>query len=136
MKMLAKTRLGCLESRLETGRWARPRLAGEARIGLVCENVEQNVENDYHFIFKCSKYQFERLTWLEKLTTPEHFLELPEGEQIGLILNHPSNVKLTAQYLINIFDVRSRILSKTPSEPKVLHLLPHEQCPAWNPVQY
>ena len=134
--MVAKSRLGCLEIRLETGRWARPRLAEEDRICLVCENLEKNVENEFHFLYKCSKYQFERLTWLEKLTTPENFLELPEEEKVGIVLNHPSNVKLTAQYIINIFDIRSKIMSRLPSEPKVLHLLPHDQCPACNPVQY
>ena len=135
-KIVAKSRLGCLEIRLETGRWARPRLAEEDRICLVCENLEKNVENEFHFLYKCSKYQFERLTWLEKLTTPENFLELPEEEKVGIVLNHPSNVKLTAQYIINIFDIRSKIMSRLPSEPKVLHLLPHDQCPACNPVQY
>ena len=71
-----------------------------------------------------------------KLTTPENLLELPEEEKVGIVLNHPSNVKLTAQFLINIFDIRSKIMSRLPSELKVLHLLPHDQCPACNPVQY
>ena len=54
-KVVAKTRLGCLEIRLETGQWVRPRLTEEERICLVCENVEKNVENEFHFIFKMFK---------------------------------------------------------------------------------
>ena len=44
-KFLAKTRLGCLEIRLETGRYSRPRLSEELRVCQVCENPEEKVEN-------------------------------------------------------------------------------------------
>ena len=43
-KFVAKIRLGCLEIRLETGRWARPRLVEESRICQVCENLDQDIE--------------------------------------------------------------------------------------------
>ena len=44
-KFLAKTRLGCLEIRLETGRYARPSLPEEARTCLVCPNANKEPEN-------------------------------------------------------------------------------------------
>ena len=39
--------------------------------------------------------------------TPEIFFDL--------VLNEPKNVKLTAQFLINIFDTRSKIVNNLPS---------------------
>ena len=135
-KFLAKLRLGCLEIRLETGRWARPRLAEEARTCLACENQEENIENENHFLFECNRYQSERLSWLAKISKPENFLVLPQAEKFSVVLNHPSNVKHTAQYIINIFDIRSKIInaSNIVNVPRLVHLLPHDQCPACNPV--
>ena len=45
-KFLAKVRLGCLEIRIETGRYARPRLPAEARLCQICTNVEQRIEDE------------------------------------------------------------------------------------------
>ena len=70
-KFLAKIRLGCLEIRIETGRYARPRLSEEARTCLVCPNQNQEVENEVHFLFNCQTYQAERLAWTQKLTGRE-----------------------------------------------------------------
>jgi hypothetical protein len=137
-KFIAKIRLGCLEIRLETGRWARPRLEEAARICQVCENQDQKIENEIHFVFECDKYQTERNIWLEKLAIPENFLVLPQAEKLHLVLNHPSNVKPTAQYIIDIFDIRSKIINNQPSINNqqstnyIFHLLPHDQCPACN----
>ena len=134
-KFLAKLRLGCLEIRLETGRWARPRLAEEARICQACENLEENIENENHFLFECNSYQSERLDWLANVSKPENFSVLPQAEKFSVILNHPSNVKQTAQYIINIFDIRSKIMnSKNENVPRLVHLLPHDQCPACTPI--
>ena len=125
-------RLGCLELRLETGRWARPRLAEEARLCQVCENPDEIVENEYHFLFQCPEYKNEREIWIKKLEIPANFTNLPQMEQFHLVLNHPSNVKYTAQYIIVIFDIRSKILS-VPSRSvtnSTIHLLPHDQVPS------
>ena len=97
-RSLAKLRLGCLEIRLETGRWARPRLAEEARICQACENQEENIENENHFLFECNRYQSERLSWLSKISKPQNFFVLPQPEKFSVVLNQPSTVKQTAQY--------------------------------------
>ena len=52
-KFTAKIRLGCLEIRLETVRWARPRLPEESRIRLVCPNQDKEPETELHFLFNC-----------------------------------------------------------------------------------
>ena len=133
-KFLAKTRLGCLEIRLETGRWARPRIPEEARICQVCQNFDENVEDEFHFIFECFKYSSLRTIWLEKLEIPNNFQILSKDQKLGIILNHPNNVKITAQYLIDIFDMRSKIVNKIKCVPKIYHISPPDLCPACNPV--
>ena len=96
----------------------------------------ENIENENHFLFECNRYQSERLSWLAKISKPENFLVLPQAEKFSVVLNHPSNVKHTAQYIINIFDIRSKIInaSNIVNVPRLVHLLPHDQCPACNPV--
>ena len=133
-KFLAKTRLGCLEIRLETGRWARPRIPEEARICQVCENFNKNVEDEFHFIFECFRYSSQRALWFEKLEIPKNFQILSKDQKLGIILNHPNNVKVTAQYLIDIFDIRSKIVNKIKGVPKIYHISPSDRCIACNLV--
>ena len=129
-KFMAKLRLGCLEIRIETGRYARPRLPEEARICQVCENPDQEIENEFHFIFKCEKYRNERSLWINKLQIPNNFETLPPNVMLSCVLNDHNNVKLTAQYIVNIYDIRSKIVNNLPSTNNIFHLLPHDQCPA------
>ena len=65
---------------------------------------------------------------------PPNFNELPEVEKLRLVLNKPVNVKYTAQFIINIFDIRSKVVNKL-SVFNPFHLVPHDQCPACTPVQ-
>ena len=130
-KFLAKLRLGCLEIRIETGRYTRPRLPEESRICLACPEPRNKIENEYHFIFECEAYQNERRSWLEKLTIPNNFSTLLQDQQLKLVLNDHNNVKLSAQFLINIYDVRSKLVTSHRDQNIVMyHLLPHDQCPA------
>ena len=64
-KFLSKIQLGCLEIRIETGRYARPRLPPESRLYLVCN--EDKIEDENHFIFECKEYEHKRFLWLNKL---------------------------------------------------------------------
>ena len=123
-KFVPKIRLGCLEIRLETVRWARPRVEERSRICQVCENLDQKVENEFHFTFECSKYQPERLKWFEKLEIPENFQKFTETEKLGIALNHPANVRLASQYLINIFNIRSKTVKELQGASKIFHLYP------------
>ena len=133
-KFLAKLRLGCLEIRIETGRYARPRLPEEARICQICQNQGQTKEDEVHFLFKCETYENERSAWLSSLLKPENFSILPSNEKLKTVLNCDQNVKKTAQYIINIYDKRSKIVSNLPNAIQdrniVLHIFPHELCPA------
>ena len=53
---------------------------------------------------------------------------------MNIVFNDHNNVKLSAQYLINIYDKRSKIVTiKTTNDDQnivLYHLLPHDQCPA------
>ena len=120
-RMVAKTRLGCLPIRLETGRYSIPRLTEEERTCLVCRNQDQlvviqptntndPVESETHFLFFCPAYTTERDLWLSKMSLPSDFMELPENIKLKIVLNDPSNVKFTSQFITNSFNIRSKIL--------------------------
>ena len=68
-KFISKIRTGCLPIRIELGRFSRPRLPEVDRICLTCiNNVDPNIvqtpqiENEFHFIFKCNRYESIRNT--------------------------------------------------------------------------
>ena len=133
-KFMAKIRLGCLEISIETGRYARPRLPEDARICQICHNPGQTPENEVHFLLQCEAYESERSAWLSSLEKPENFSILPPSEKLKIVLNHDQNVKKSAQYIINIYDKRSKIVSNLPNAIQdrniVYHIFPHDQCPA------
>ena len=84
------------------------------RICLVCDQGafgSQNVENEHHLIFVCGAYADIREIWMSKLILPENFEGLQESEQLGLVLNDATNVKLTSQFLIDAYDVRNKKLN-------------------------
>ena len=54
-----------------------------------------------------------------------------QEQKLKLVLNDHNNVKLSAQFLINIYDVRSKLVTSHRDQNIVMyHLLPHDQCPA------
>ena len=59
---------------------------------------------------------------------------LSTDEKLKLVLNFDKNVKKTAQFIIEIYDKRSKIVSNLPSTNQdrniVNHIFPHDQCPA------
>ena len=117
-KHLSKLRLGSLELRIESGRFSRPRLEINERICLVCRdnnlrlNLEPQIETEVHFLFICSHYTALRDTWLESLIKPANFENLDEGSKLSIVLNDPDNVKKTAQFIINAYSLRSKLLNK------------------------
>ena len=91
-KFMSKLRLGCLEIRIEAGRYARPRLPVEARLCQVCGGAggggdAQEVEDEFHFLFRCKAYEDARSTWLHRVKKPENFLTLPQNEMLSIVLN-------------------------------------------------
>ena len=117
-KHLSKLRLGSLELRIESGRFSRPRLEINERICLVCRDnnlrldLEVQIETEVHFLFFCSHYTTLRDTWLESLIKPTNFENLDEGSKLSIVLNVPENVKKTAQFIINAYSMRSKLLNK------------------------
>ena len=127
-RSIAKTRLGCLPVRLETGRYSIPRLPEEERVCLVCKppNLPQlvvvdppsdpepaqvlPVETEAHFLFSCVAYNVERELWFSKMCLPIDFETLPLESKLKTVLNDPSNVKATSTFITNSFNARSKIL--------------------------
>ena len=102
-KNISKLRLGILPLRIETARYTKPIVPENQRL-CYCESGE--IENEYHAIFICSKYNNLRDAWLNKLSIPENFHELGMKEKLSLVLNKPENVRLTAQYIVSFMDLR------------------------------
>ena len=110
-KFVALTRLSNLSIRLETGRFERPRLIEQHRLCLVCQD-RVSVEDEFHFIFKCVKYTELRKSWFSKIITPENFNELVPKEKLKIVLNEAVNVKLTAQFIVDAYNLRSKFVTK------------------------
>ena len=64
------------------------------------------IESEYHVLFICEKYANLRQIWLNKLTKPENFSILPSQDKFKIVLNEANNVKYTAQFLIDMMDLR------------------------------
>ena len=69
-RQMAKLRLGCLPLRLETGRYAVPRVPEHQRICLVNQECTSHgeVESESYFLFFCKAYQNERDKWFNPIT--------------------------------------------------------------------
>ena len=110
-KYLALTRLSNLPIRIETARFERPKIDANLRFCQVgCEGLF--VEDEYHILFICSRYNQLRLPWFNKIKIPENFQNMQQIEKLKLDLNSPENVKITGQFLVDISNVRSKILLK------------------------
>ena len=102
-KTLSKIRLGILPIRIETARYLRP-IVPENQRYCYCNTGEP--ESEYHVLFICGKYDNLRQVWLSKLNKPPDFSTLPHHDKFKVVLNDPKNVKYTAQFLIDMLDLR------------------------------
>ena len=75
-------------------------------------NVNESIEDEFHFIFQCVAYNDLRAIWLSKLKLPENFLDLQTPEKLKIVLNKAENVKLTAQFILDAYNYRSKIVKK------------------------
>ena len=116
-KQFAKLRLGSLELRIETGRFARPRLEIHERICLLCSesrrknNPEPEIESEMHFLFFCDKLTILRDKWFSNIKRPDNFESLSEGERLSIVLNMDENCKPTAQFITDAYCMRNKILN-------------------------
>ena len=108
-KTLSKLRLGILPIRLETARYLRPIVPEDQRL---CYCNSGAVESEFHILFICEKYSNLREAWMTKLSRPDHFHQLSTQEKFKLVLNEPSNVRHTAQFLIKLMDLRRLLNDK------------------------
>ena len=77
------------------------------------------IEDEFHVIFYCSMYNNLRIAWLNKIVTPPNFFNLENNEKLKIVLNSPENVKATAQFLIDICNVRSKLLFKKSANSSI-----------------
>ena len=110
-KFIAKLRLGCLGIRIETGRYSRPRIPPESRICQICRNVELRIEDEFHFLFECRAYEHLRAIWLSWLDPQPNVVIETREILLSNVLNKANNVERTAQYIIDLVDLRSKILN-------------------------
>ena len=61
--------------------------------------------------FISNVYNVMRRSWISTLIVPENFFELQAAEKFKLIFNKPENVKVTAQYILDAFNKRSKIVN-------------------------
>ena len=117
-KHLSKLRLGSLELRIKSGRFSRPPLEIHKCVCFVCRDtnlgldLQPEIETEAHFLFFCGHYDNLRNAWLADLVKPENFQNLDEGSKLSVVLNAPENVKKTAQFIINAYNMRSKKLNK------------------------
>ena len=115
-KKLAKLRLGCLELRIESGRYCRPPLDLAQRVCPVCEQLdgdgEAPVESELHFLYDCPLYSDLREQWLGKMQSLVPLQTMQEEEKLKCCLNNPCNVKSTAQFIVDAFNLRSKFVNK------------------------
>ena len=108
-KLLSKLCTSCLELRICTGRYQR--IPEVDRICIVTEEcmAMAKVENEFHFVLYCSGYRDIRQQWLNSLTLPDNFDTLTDTGKMAVLINL-SNVKSTAQFTVEAFKQRSRLL--------------------------
>ena len=108
-KFLTRLCTSCLELRICTGRYQR--LPEVDRICQVTEQCEANaeVENEFHFALHCSGYTDIRQQWMDSLILPDNFDQLTDTGKMAVLIDLP-NVKLTAQFIVEAFKQRAKIL--------------------------
>ena len=76
------------------------------------KGLEPEIETEIHFLFYCELYDNLRKGWIQKVIKPQNFMDLDEDTKLKVVLNDPSNVKTTAQFIVDAFSMRRNILNK------------------------
>ena len=109
-KYLALARLSNLAIRMETGRFERPPIPENFRFCPTCK--ENLIENESHLIFQCETYHTLRQNWLSKVVLPQNFQDLEASQKLKIVLNDSKNVKVTAQFILDAYNVRSKLVNR------------------------
>lgn len=103
---IAKLRLSSHPLFIETGRYT-----GISRVNRICSYCELNdIEDEYHFVLKCSKYQFLRNQYI-----PKYYTRNPSVYKLNQLLNS-DKVKILnnlAIFIIKAFKLRLQIDNET-----------------------
>ena len=113
-KRLAQLRLGCLPIRVETDRYTRPIVHRDQRYCLQpkCKNIVSNlsdsmkhVENEYHFLMKCSQYDQLRSDMFAQIQVVD-FSQMNDHDKFVFLLTTQSVAKIVAQFIVDAYDER------------------------------
>ena len=108
-KYLSKFNVSCLELKICTGRYInQPETDRICTADLSCQEL-RIVESECHFLLTCPAYDTLRHAWLARLEVPENFDQLNDTEKIDIAINNIENVKPTAQFIVDAFNLRSRL---------------------------
>ena len=102
---MAQLRFGILPIHVETGRFRNTKL--EDRICTLCQLEE--IEDESHFLFRCSCYNDIRNRWLNKVITKcENFDNLTESEKLTLLFTVYH--RCTAKFIVQCYTTRKSVL--------------------------
>ena len=105
-RALANLRIGSFRLKIETQRYFRPKIPYEQRFCVTCPNHNNEIECETHYLFSCTAYGNLRESWLSLLEKPEYI-----KQKLKIVLNWTANIKPTANFILNAFEIRSKILS-------------------------
>ena len=109
-KQLSKFCLSCLELRICTDRYMHlPEPERVCKVSDIC-TARSEVESECHFLLICPAYHELRQAWLSKLDLPENFNSLIDDQKLIMLINDENKVKSTSQFIVDAFNMRSRIL--------------------------
>ena len=103
---------------IETGRYSRPRLEINERICPLCSESRiqrgllPQIETEAHFLFPCVQHINLRLKWFSMISKPENFEILNGVTKLDIVLNRAENCKPTAQFIVDAYGVRSKLITK------------------------
>ena len=100
---MAKTRLGILPIRIETGRYERPKLDASKRHCLQCNT--SFIEDEAHFLLYCVKHEKDRALLLSKVKNPD-FPSFSTKDKLSYLLSDSDMIKHTAQFILKSLDNR------------------------------
>ncbi len=111
VRFLAKFRLSSHSLRIETGRYERPKIPAEQRLCLLCKSGD--VEDEAHFLLKCSLYENHRIDMLEVCNTEiENLgrLDIPEKFNLIMSCQNTNVLHSVGRFVFNSFRKRQETL--------------------------
>ena len=103
---------------METGRYTKPKTPECERVCLICNAGK--IENEYHFVFECPLYSYERELLYDKLSELSTIECVPnEVNFITLMNNYSDDVefaKIICKYVDVCFQLIMEVMKKNTAE--------------------